>query len=267
MFGKPGAGKGTLSARLVEKYDILSLSTGDLLRQHIAEKTEVGREAEEIVAQGGLLPDDMVLRVVTTHLDKLHNKHWILDGFPRTLRQGELLDNHLKNQNMPLSLVVNIDVPDSIILSRISDRWVHLPSGRVYNMSYNRPKVDGLDDKTGEPLSKRPDDNPETFARRLAKFYASTSPLLSYFDLAQDLSPTGEPKLVTLTGSTSDEIWPKLDAHVRGAFPGLRERAEVRGMRSRAPSPADVQDQLGLLAKENGKAMMEAWAAASRWSA
>lgn len=167
---------------------------------------------------------------------------------------------------MPLSLVVNIDVPDSIILSRISDRWVHLPSGRVYNLSYNRPKVAGLDDKTGEPLTQRPDDNPETFKRRLTKFYESTSPLLSYFDLAQDLSPTGEPKLVSLTGSTSDEIWPKLDAHVRTAFPGLRERVEARGMRFRASNPADVQDPMGL-AKENGKAMMEAWTTASRWSA
>lgn len=127
-------------------------------------------------------------------------------------------------------------------------------------MSYNRPKVDGLDDKTGEPLVRRPDDNPETFSRRLAKFYESTSPLLSYFDLAKDLSPTGEPKLVSLTGHTSDEIWPKLESYVRGAFPGLRERAESRGMRFRPPNPGDVQEQLGL-AKENGRAMMEAWAA------
>lgn len=168
---------------------------------------------------------------------------------------------------MPLSLVVNVDVPDSIILSRISDRWVHLASGRVYNLSYNRPKVAGLDDKTGEPLAQRPDDNPATFGRRLASFYESTSPLLAYFDLAADLAPTGEPKLLTLAGSTSDEIWPKLDAHVRTAFPGLRERVEARGMRFRAPNPADVvHEQIGL-ARENGRAMMEAWAATARWSA
>ncbi|TRM62743.1 adenylate kinase-domain-containing protein [Schizophyllum amplum] len=219
MFGKPGAGKGTLAGRLTKKYDILSISSGDLLRQHIAERTEVGRQAEAIVAQGGLLPDEVMLKVVTSKLEALKGKHWILDGFPRTLGQGELLDAHLKKQDMPLSLVVNLDVPDEVILSRISDRWVHLPSGRVYNMSYNRPKIDGLDDETGEPLNKRPDDNPETFARRLQQFYASTSPLLDYYSAQAEAG-----NMATLHGTTSDEIWPQLEAVVAGSFSGLRER-------------------------------------------
>jgi nucleoside-triphosphate--adenylate kinase len=143
-----------------------------------------------------------------------------------------------RKQGTPLSLIVNLDVPDEIILSRISDRWVHLPSGRVYNMSYNRPRVEGYDDETGEPLTKRPDDNPvcspaylavlladaceqEIFARRLTQFYKSTSPLLSYFH-SQPSS-----KLITLTGMTSDEIWPQLDGAVRGLFSKLRERAKM----------------------------------------
>lgn len=232
MFGKPGAGKGTLSARLVSKYDILTLSTGDLLRQHIAERTDVGRVAKEIVAKGGLLPDEIMLRVVTSKLDHLHNKHWILDGFPRTVGQGKLLDAHLRTQNDPLSLVVNLDVPDQVILSRISDRWVHLPSGRVYNMSYNRPKVDGFDDETGEPLTKRPDDNPEIFARRLKQFYASTSPLLSYYASQQALSSTNT-RLVALSGETSDEIWPQLERTVLSVVPNLRERTATREERRR----------------------------------
>ncbi|KAK7467187.1 Adenylate kinase 2 [Stygiomarasmius scandens] len=247
MFGKPGAGKGTLSTRLVKKYDIVSLSTGDLLRQHILEKTDVGLQAEGIVAQGGLVPDELMLKVVTSKLDLLHDKHWILDGFPRTLAQGQMLDKHLGKQHIPLSLVVNIDVPDEIILGRISDRWVHLPSGRVYNMSYNRPKVEGLDDETGEPLTKRPDDNPEIFSRRLEKYYSITEPLLSYYanssqkpipslphrnphqhphQLAFHTRPPHRLALQTLTGTTSDEIWPKLEAVVQGAFPGLKQRAE-----------------------------------------
>ncbi|CCM04620.1 uncharacterized protein FIBRA_06804 [Fibroporia radiculosa] len=228
MFGKPGAGKGTLTARLVKKYDVLSLSTGDLLRQHIAERTEVGRMAEEIVATGGLLPDDIMLKVVSTKLDMLHNKHWILDGFPRTVGQGQLLDEHLQQQGCPLSLVVNLNVPDEVILSRISDRWVHLPSGRVYNLSYNPPKVAGHDDETGEPLTKRPDDNPETFARRLDKFYASTSPLLDYY-----LGNPGNARIVTLSGSTSDEIWPQLENSIRSNFPNVRERTESREQKRR----------------------------------
>jgi nucleoside-triphosphate--adenylate kinase len=227
MFGKPGAGKGTLSARLVKKYDVLSLSTGDMLRGHINERTEIGRQAEEIVASGGLLPDDVMLRVVTTKLEAIEDKHWILDGFPRTLGQGKMLDKHLKTQSKPLSLVINLDVPDKVILQRISDRWVHLPSGRVYNMSYNRPKVDGLDDETGEPLTRRPDDNPEIFSRRLRKFYEATTPLLSYYQTQQ------HPTLATLSGETSDEIWPQLDATIQRMFPLLKERPESQEAKRR----------------------------------
>ncbi|KAH9484346.1 GTP:AMP phosphotransferase AK3, mitochondrial [Psilocybe cubensis] len=250
MFGKPGAGKGTLTARLAQKYDILTLSTGDLLRQHIEERTDIGLQAEEIVARGGLVPDDMMLKVVTSKLDNLQHKHWILDGFPRTIGQAELLDAHLKKRNMPLTLVVNLDVPDEVILSRISDRWIHRPSGRVYNMSYNRPRVIGFDDQTGEPLTKRPDDNPEVFARRLAAFYASTSPLLAYFAKSAKTANTHRPnthqhphqisfhtpsglKVKTLSGTTSDEIWPHLDRLIHNNFPGLREKLETREIRTR----------------------------------
>ncbi|KIJ44038.1 hypothetical protein M422DRAFT_252533 [Sphaerobolus stellatus SS14] len=126
MFGKPGAGKGTLSTRLTQKYEIDFLSTGDLLRQEIAEKTEVGKLAEGIVAGGdndsttGLLPDDIMIRVITSKLDILKDKPWILDGFPRTVGQGELLDARLRNSGSPLSLIVNLDVPDEVILDRIS---------------------------------------------------------------------------------------------------------------------------------------------------
>jgi adenylate kinase len=224
MFGKPGSGKGTLSGRLVKKYEIMSLSTGDILRQNISERTEIGRLAEGVVARGGLLSDDIMLKVVTSQLDSLHYKHWILDGFPRTLGQGKLLNEHLRTELMPLSLIINLDVADDVFLNRISERYVHLPSGRVYNSSFNRPKVEGRDDVTGEPLTKRPDDNPETFARRLQQFYASTSPLLSYY--ASD--PLTSTKLVTLKGETSDQIWPQLDAVVRQSFPSLTERPEQR---------------------------------------
>lgn len=220
MFGKPGAGKGTLSARLTRKYDILSLSTGDMLRQHITERTEVGKQAQEIVAAGGFLPDDVMLQVVTSKLAAIEDRHWILDGFPRTLGQGTMLDKHLESQGLPLSLVVNLDVADSVILQRISDRWVHLPSGRVYNLSYNRPKIDGMDDETGEPLTRRPDDNPEIFSRRLTKFYEATTPLLAYYRNAARTS------LATLSGSTSDEIWPELEETVKRMFPTLKERPE-----------------------------------------
>jgi len=230
MFGKPGAGKGTLSARLVKKYDIVSLSTGDILRQNILERTEVGVMAEELVKRGELVPDGMMLKIITNKLDTLHNQPWILDGFPRTLGQGKTLNEHLQTKSIPLTLIINLDVPDEVILSRISDRYVHLPSGRVYNTSYNKPKVPGFDDITGEPLTKRPDDNPETFALRLNKFYEATSPLLDYYAR----QPSSGTKLVTLKGSTSDDIWPQLDAIIRQAFPSLHERIEPKKRHSLA---------------------------------
>lgn len=240
MFGKPGAGKGTLSTKLTQKYDLSFLSTGDLLRHEIAEGSEVGKIAEEIVAKGGLLPDDIMIRIISAQLDMFRDEHWILDGFPRTLGQGELLDAHLRNTGQPLNLIVNLDVPDDVILDRISDRWVHLPSGRVYNLSYNRPKVDGRDDVTGEPLSKRPDDNPEIFARRLKKFYEITSPLVTYF--ASRASPST--KVVTLSGKTSDEIWPKLD-EVVASFP-IRPRNETRLETREREREKSLRESMGL---------------------
>ncbi|RSH83777.1 hypothetical protein EHS25_005392 [Saitozyma podzolica] len=189
VFGKPGSGKGTLSARLVKQYDIAFVSTGDVLRKEIMAKSEVGRKAEEVVAKGGLVSDELMLEI-----------SWIVDGFPRTLHQGELLDTVLAEEGRPLNMIVHLNVPDSVIMARISARWVHLPSGRVYNTTYSAPKVPGRDDITGEPLSKRPDDTPETFSKRLQAYYESTAPLLQYFSRAYPES------LHSLSGSSSDEV-------------------------------------------------------------
>lgn len=253
MFGKPGAGKGTLSAKLVASYDVEPISTGDLLRAEVRAQTELGKEVETIMARGGIVEDHLVLRLVSNKLGQLrdHGVHnWILDGFPRTLSQGRQLDPLLRRLGAPLNLVVNLDVPDEVILSRIADRWIHLPSGRVYNLGYNKPKVPGRDDVTGEPLSKRPDDRPEVAAKRLATFYEMTSPLLDYYS-AQAVSPLSsimtsrlpsasssamqphasgaEPLLLTsIAGRASDEIWPQLETLVVDYF-GVRERGAASG--------------------------------------
>ncbi|WWC59391.1 uncharacterized protein I303_101946 [Kwoniella dejecticola CBS 10117] len=200
IFGKPGSGKGTLSARLVKEYDIAFVSTGDVLRKEIAAGSEVGKKAEAVVASGGLVSDELMLEIVKTELDRLHGRSWIVDGFPRTLHQGELLDSVLNKENRPLNMIVHLNVPDSVIMARISARWVHLPSGRVYNTTYSAPKVPGKDDITGEPLSKRPDDTPETFSKRLQAYYESTAPLLEYF------AKTYPSSLFSLSGSSSDEV-------------------------------------------------------------
>ncbi|EAL21004.1 hypothetical protein CNBD6050 [Cryptococcus deneoformans B-3501A] len=196
VFGKPGSGK----VRLVKEYDISFVSTGDVLRKEIAAKSEVGRKAEAVVASGGLVSDELMLEIVKAELDRLKGKSWIIDGFPRTLHQGELIDTVLNQENRPLNMVVHLNVPDSVIMARIAARWVHLPSGRVYNTTYSAPKVPGKDDVTGEPLTKRPDDTPETFSKRLQAYYESTAPLLKYFE------ETYPESLHSISGSSSDEV-------------------------------------------------------------
>lgn len=243
MFGKPGAGKGTLSNRLVERYDIEPVSTGDLLRAEVRAQTPLGRQAEATMAAGGIVDDQIVLRLVANKLADLRARgvhNWILDGFPRTLGQGQMLDPLLKKLGAPLNLVINLEVPDEVILSRIADRWIHLPSGRVYNLGYNKPNVPGHDDITGEPLTKRPDDRPEVAEKRLATFYKTTSPLLEYYT-AQAMTPSASTTLynphairasrlhssshaseslmlASIAGRTSDEIWPRLRSVVAGSF-------------------------------------------------
>jgi len=219
MFGKPGAGKGTLSTRLINKYDISFVSCGDLLRGHINERTKIGTEVERIMARGDLVPDQVITGIVTEQLDRLEKQHWILDGFPRTQAQGILLDTHLGKTGHALSLIVELDVDDSIIIKRITDRWIHPSSGRVYNAWYNKPQVPGKDDITGEPLVQRADDSPEIFARRLQNYYASTRPLMTYFRGRQNDAF----HVVSLNGETSDEIWPQLVAILKQRFP-LQER-------------------------------------------
>lgn len=238
MFGKPGSGKGTLSSKLVQKYDVEPISTGDLLRAHVRARTEIGLRAENIMASGGILDDDIVLEVVSTKLNELKERgvqNWILDGFPRTLGQGRLLDPLLRTLSTPLSLVINLDVPDQEILNRIADRWIHAKSGRVYNLGYNKPKIPGRDDVTGEPLTKRPDDNPDVAAKRLKAFYETTSPLLQYYS-SQAVSPgipssptdTFQPQLylTSIEGRSSDEIWPQIEDVVRRYF-GVRPKISV----------------------------------------
>ncbi|EJT50742.1 adenylate kinase [Trichosporon asahii var. asahii CBS 2479] len=234
MFGKPGAGKGTLSSRLVENYDIDFISTGDVLRHEIAAGSEVGKEAEKVVASGGLVSDELMLEIVKKELERHRGKSWILDGFPRTLEQGKLLSAELGKAGRPLNMVVHLNVPDSVIMSRIAARWVHLPSGRVYNDDFNPPKVPGKDDETGEPLSKRPDDTPEVFSKRLASFYKSTAPLLEYF--ANEYPEA----LHSLSGSTSDELWPQLRELV-DEF-GLKERYPPQGSLEREHVREEADD-------------------------
>ncbi|KAI9254875.1 hypothetical protein BY458DRAFT_442487, partial [Sporodiniella umbellata] len=208
-----GSGKGTQSKRLQKNFGASHLSSGDLLRKNINQGTWVGKQAKHYVAEGKLVPDELLVSLIQQELISFGNTNWLLDGFPRTLSQAKELDGSLRRLQQPLNLVVNLQVPEEVILQRIMDRWIHAPSGRVYNLSYNPPRVRGLDDMTGEPLSKRPDDTPEVFKVRLDQHHAMAQPLLDYYE---DL-------VVNVKGDTSDEIYPQIEKEIvnrLGMLPG-----------------------------------------------
>ncbi|KAJ2358469.1 Adenylate kinase 2 [Coemansia erecta] len=209
ILGAPGAGKGTQSSQLRQSFGITAISSGDVLRRNIAEQTRAGRQAAAAVASGLLVSDDIIVELIRNELDVIAGS-WLLDGFPRNIAQAQALDAMLDAANQPLNAVVNLQVPESVILQRIVERYVHVPSGRVYNLTYNPPKVPGVDDVTGEPLEHRPDDNPESFKRRLEQYHRLTEPLLEYYH------KTGV--LTSFAGDTSDAIFPQFYAFLDQRF-------------------------------------------------
>lgn len=166
----------------------------------------IGKEADAIIKSGGLIPDKKIVALLTEELKAQNflNKSasWLLDGFPRTSAQAAVLDKTLDAHNCGFNLVVQLDVPEEVILDRIENRYVHVSSGRVYNLTFNPPKVPGKDDVTGEPLTKRPDDNPEVFKKRIDAYHDLTLPMLEHYDQAGIVR--------TIRGETSDIIYPQL---------------------------------------------------------
>ncbi|KAF9921061.1 hypothetical protein FBU30_008952 [Linnemannia zychae] len=211
LIGSPGAGKGTQSGRIQNNFEVSTISSGDLLRKNIAQGTDIGKRAAKEMTNGAFVSDEVMVKLINSELEKLGAEQgWLLDGFPRTMTQAQTLDHTLENLGQPLNMVIHLNVPEEVILQRIMDRWVHIPSGRVYNMTYNPPKHAGLDDITGEPLERRADDNPETFKIRLQKHHELTEPLLDYYK--------NRNILVSVAGNTSDEIYPQIRELLQARF-------------------------------------------------
>jgi adenylate kinase len=201
IIGGPGFGKGTQTSRIVKKYpSIIPISSGDILRSHIQNQTGLGVRVKEILSKGELVPDHLITPMMLSHLDTLHPDCWLLDGFPRTIDQATQLDEHVSLEHTPINYVISLVVPWDIVLKRIEDRWIHAPSNRTYNLSWNPPKVKGRDDITGELLTKRPDDCLKSFKVRLEQFEAQTRPLIEYYE--------GKGVLHSFKGNSSDEITP-----------------------------------------------------------
>ncbi|KAG8410599.1 Adenylate kinase 2 [Metarhizium acridum] len=247
LVGAPGVGKGTQSERLLGRFpQLASISTGDLLRSNVKNRTPLGIKAESTIKAGGLVADDLMLRLISS---ELRNRGWlqshgppevmtlsseattaaemrtpdsmafgafaagrplspaqasedpkasfILDGYPRNAAQASSLEGIV-----PINLAVSLKTPFEVILERIAGRWVHEPSGRVYNTTFNAPKVPGRDDVTGEPLTQRADDTEEVYRARFQKFQETSEPLLEHY--------AKKGVLVEVEGMSSDEISPKL---------------------------------------------------------
>lgn len=182
FFGPPGAGKGTQAPRIKEEYCLCHLSTGDMLREAVANKTEMGLKAKSIMDAGKLVGDDVVVGIIKEALQTPEcSKGFILDGFPRTVPQARMLDALLAESGHQIDKVINLSIDDSILLKRVEGRLLHPASGRTYNIYFQPPKVSGLDDVTGEPLVKRPDDNATKLKVRLEEFHNKTTPVLEYY--------------------------------------------------------------------------------------
>jgi adenylate kinase len=197
LLGPPGAGKGTQAAFVTEAFGVPQISTGDMLRAGVNEGTALGLQAKKVMDAGKLVSDDIIVGLVKQRIEEVDCRDgFLFDGFPRTLGQAEAL----KDNNIPISHVVEIDVPDDEVIRRMSGRRVHLPSGRTYHVVFNPPKVEGKDDVTGEDLVQRDDDKEETVRKRLQVYRDQTAPLVDYYTRWQANGDPGAPRYIRVTG-------------------------------------------------------------------
>ena len=197
LLGGPGAGKGTQAARLIERYKIPQISTGDMLRAAIAQGTPLGLSAKKIMESGGLVSDDIIIGLVSERLKNPDCANgFLFDGFPRTIVQADAL----KQAQINLDYVIEIAVDDEEIIKRISGRRIHQPSGRVYHVINHPPKQAGLDDLTQEPLIQRDDDQEETVRKRLEVYHQQTAPLIKYYQTWANEHPGSAPEFHRVAG-------------------------------------------------------------------
>jgi adenylate kinase len=182
VFGAPGAGKGTQAKFLVEKYNIPQISTGDILRAAIVEKTAMGLEAKKFMDAGELVPDSTIIGIIKDRLDKDDCQNgFILDGFPRTLAQAEALEDLMSKSGRKLDKVLSFDVPDELIIQRIAGRRVCPKCGASYHVEFNPSKKEGICDACGDNLIIRKDDNADTVKNRLQNYHNQTAPLIDFY--------------------------------------------------------------------------------------
>ncbi|WP_018934232.1 adenylate kinase [Gracilibacillus lacisalsi] len=209
LMGLPGAGKGTQAEKIVEKYDIPHISTGDMFRLAIKEGTELGQKAKSYMDEGALVPDEVTIGIVKERLSKDDcQKGFLLDGFPRTLAQAEALDELLSSMNRSIDYVLHVDVEKDELIERLTGRRICPECGTAYHVIFNPPKVEGVCDKDGAKLIQREDDQPSTVRNRLEVNIEQTQPMLDFYSNKGDL--------VTINGSQEiDEVFSDIDEKLK----------------------------------------------------
>jgi adenylate kinase len=202
LLGAPGAGKGTQANLIKEKFGIPQISTGDMLRAAVKAGTPLGVAAKKIMDAGGLVSDDIIINLVKERIKEADCANgFLFDGFPRTIPQAQAM----KDADIRIDYVVEIDVADSEIIQRMSGRRVHPASGRTYHTIFNPPKVAGKDDVTGEELVQRPDDTEDTVIKRLNVYHDQTKPLVEYYTAWAKSADAKAPKVAHVPGVGSVE--------------------------------------------------------------
>jgi adenylate kinase len=182
LVGPPGAGKGTQAESIIETFKTPHIATGDMFRDAVSKGTELGKRAKEYMNAGKLVPDEVTIGIVKERLSQPDcDKGFLLDGFPRTVVQAEALDGIMESLGKKIEVVLNIAVPDEIIVERIVGRWSCKKCNTVYHTKFNPPKVEGICDKCGEPLFQRADDQEETAVKRLKVYAEQTNPVLDFY--------------------------------------------------------------------------------------
>ena len=209
LLGPPGAGKGTQAEIICKNFSIPHISTGDMLREAIANETATGKIAKEIMDAGNLVPDDVIVSMVKERIKKEDCRNgFLFDGFPRTIPQADALEK----QEIFVNVVLELTLKDELIINRMSGRRVHQPSGRSYHLEFNPPEKNGVDDVTGEPLIQRDDDKPETVKNRLEVYWEQTNPLIVYY---RSKSVQTDLKYIEIDGSKSME---KVSSQIQAAL-------------------------------------------------
>ncbi len=202
LLGAPGAGKGTQATFICQKHGIPQISTGDMLRAAVKAGTPLGIEAKKVMDSGGLVSDDLIINLVKERIAQADCANgFLFDGFPRTIPQADAM----KAAGVKLDYVLEIDVPFDAIIERMSGRRAHVASGRTYHVKFNPPKVEGIDDLTGEPLIQRDDDKEDTVKKRLEVYSAQTRPLVDYYANWSKADPATAPKYRAISGTGTVE--------------------------------------------------------------